>query len=462
MVGLTLAIGWAGFCRAGEDATADAGSFIRRVVIVHLDTTRIDDLSCYGGIPDTPNIDAVAKGGMKYTNSIATYPKTSPSVASFLTGRFPKHTGVNDQGGKLRQEYVTLAEVLRERGFATGGFVSNLSLANLKGGRLSAGYDQGFDVFEGVVDSRPVPEGEEKNAVPESHCAILMARALEFVETHKDERFLLWAFNVDPHAPYVPPAPYSEMYLAHPELGAESVRLHWWEMHKQAYVPGRRDSHEYVARHMAEVTMVDAWIGKLLAKLQGLPGKTLIVITADHGESFGDNDYWFAHGANTRHPCLEVPLILACEGIIPAGESDALVANIDVVPTILDILGIPPDVTRPDGRSLVPTFEGTDPWPERMIPIRSMSWLWRGARSKHHSYHLQLDFRAGRMHEQLYDLRRDPKETSNMAGVADDLTSAHRQVTVDWFSSEEDAAPESSLAHEPEMQERLRALGYID
>ena len=99
---------------------------IRRVVVIHLDTTRADDLSCNGGIPRTPNIDAVAARGMRYVNSIAPLPKTSPSIASFMTGRLPNRHGVYDVGGLLQGGLTTLQELLRANGFVTGGFVSNL------------------------------------------------------------------------------------------------------------------------------------------------------------------------------------------------------------------------------------------------------------------------------------------------------------------------------------------------
>ncbi|MHC4615559.1 MAG: sulfatase-like hydrolase/transferase, partial [Planctomycetota bacterium] len=115
----------------GRGAAAVRGSEIRRVVVIHLDTTRADDLGCYGGIPRTPNIDAVAARGMRYTNSIAPVPKTSPSIASFMTGRLANRHGVYDVGGLLQDKFMTLPELLKQHGFVTGGFVSNLVVDKL-------------------------------------------------------------------------------------------------------------------------------------------------------------------------------------------------------------------------------------------------------------------------------------------------------------------------------------------
>ncbi len=150
---------------------------IRRVVVIHLDTTRADDLSCNGGIPRTPNIDRVAGRGMRYTNSIAPLPKTSPSVASFMTGRLANRHGVYTIGGKLLDKYTTLAEVLRDHGFVTGGFVSNPVVDKVGRDKAkSAGFDQGFDVFKTMRNLPEVPEGAEANAVPRALCETLAQR----------------------------------------------------------------------------------------------------------------------------------------------------------------------------------------------------------------------------------------------------------------------------------------------
>ncbi|MHC4218346.1 MAG: sulfatase-like hydrolase/transferase, partial [Planctomycetota bacterium] len=210
----------------GRGSAAVRGAEIRRVVVIHLDTTRADDLGCNGGIARTPNIDAVAARGMRYTNSIAPLPKTSPSIASFMTGRLANRHGVYDVGGLLQDKFSTLQELLDQNGFVTGGFASNLVVDKLKTDKTkSAGFDQGFDVFKGLRALPDVPEGAEENAVPRTVCAPLIDEALAFVEEHRDEPFFLWMLHLDPHAPYAPPAPYDAMYLDHPELKARSVEL---------------------------------------------------------------------------------------------------------------------------------------------------------------------------------------------------------------------------------------------
>jgi arylsulfatase A-like enzyme len=445
-------------------AAADRRSDIRRVVVIHLDTTRADDFSCSGGIARTPNIDAVAARGMRYTNSITPLPKTSPSIASFMTGRLPNRHGVYDVGGLLQDRFVTLQELLRAHGFVTGGFTSNLVVDRLKSDQTrSAGFDQGFDVFTGHRALPDVPEGAEANAVPRTLCAPLIEDALAFVEQHRDERFFLWMLHLDPHAPYAPPAPYDTMYLDHPVLAAANVELDPSVIHHQAYVSSRLESREYVARHLGEVTMTDAWLGKLFTRLQALPGRTLLVITADHGESLGDVGYWFGHGSNIRHPCVNVPLIIACDGVVPVGVSDALVANIDLAPTILELLGIDATPLVANGLSLTATFDDPDPWPQRMVPLQAYeATRWRGVRSADYCLQSLMDPASGQVARSfLYDLAEDPREQVDVSGRRPQVLAEHLELERAWF--EEAGAPEEEihLRDDPEMMRRLRSLGYV-
>jgi arylsulfatase A-like enzyme len=429
------------------------------VVVIHLDATRADDLGSYGGIASTPNIDAVAARGMRYANSIAPLPKTSPSVASFMTGRLANRHGVYDVGGKLREGFTTLPELLRQHGFATGGFASNLVVDKLKTDETrSAGFDQGFDVFKGIRD---LPEGAEANDVPREVCAALTSEALAFVEEHRDEKFFLWMLHLDPHAPYAPPAPYDTMYLDDPRLAARSTILDPSVIHHQAYVSGRLDAREYIARHLGEVTLTDAWLGRLFARLRELPGRTLLVITADHGESLGDADYWFGHGSNIRHPCVNVPLIIACEGVVPVGVSDAVVANIDIAPTILDLLGIEAEALGANGLSLTSTFERPDPWPERMIPLQTYAGTrWRGVRSADYCLQSLFDPKTGRhLGSRLYDVARDPGETVDVSDGLPRVLREHLELERAWFEQVPQA--EVHLRDDPEMIQRLRSLGYV-
>jgi arylsulfatase len=453
LAGVLLRAGW-------PDRSASA---IDRVVVIHLDTTRYDDLGCNGGIARTPNIDAVATRGLRYTNAITTSPKTSPSIASFLTGRLPNRHGVYDVGSALDDTLTSVAEILQSNGYVTGGFTSNPIVGRLGADtRRAAGFDQGYDVYETHFNLGMVHAGDEPTATPRERAPLLVNRALAFVDEHRDEPFFLWMLHLDPHAPYAPAAPYDTMYLDHPLLTAASVRLEPHQIHPHARVAGRVDSHEYVARHLGEVTMLDHELGRLLRKLESLPGRTLLVITADHGESLGDDGQWFTHGLNIRAPCLHVPLIIACDGIVPVDVSGALAANVDLAPTILDLVGISSERLDADGRSLVPTFREREPWPDRMIPIQTLTgWTWRGIRSGRFSFQSRLNRETGMYAGSvLYDLASDPRETTDVADRFPKVFETHFAREKDWFLHS--AYRGSDLRHDPEILRQLRSLGYVN
>jgi arylsulfatase A-like enzyme len=353
-----------------------------------------------------------------------------------VTGRLPNRHGVYDVGGALDPQLTTLAEILSRRGFATAGFTSNPVVGRIDEARRSAGFDQGFDVYETHVDELEVPPGGEPNATARSHAPLLVERALEFIEDHRDEPFLLWMLHLDPHAPYAPPEPYDTMYVDHPVLRADTRKLNAAMIHYQAYVTSRLDSHEYVARHIGEVTMVDHALGRLLERLDELPGRTLLIITSDHGESLGDVGVWFEHGANLRYPCTNVPLIMACDGVVPVGVSDALTANIDLAPTILDLLGIPIRELNGNGRSLAPTFHEADPWPQRRIPIQTnRGRTWRGMRTGRFCLQSQFEPTTGKhVRSFLYDRETDPRETTDVSGRYPEIFQELFAIKRDFFS----------------------------
>ena len=199
---------------------------------------------------------------------------------------------------------------------------------------------------------------------------------------------------------------------------------------------------------------------KLLHRLERLPGRTLLVITADHGESLGDVGYWFGHGSNIRHPCVNVPLIIACDGVVPIGVSDAVVANVDLAPTILALLGLSSEPLAANGVSLASTFHEPDPWPERMIPIQAYTGLrWRGVRSADFCLQSELDPRNGMRRTLLYDLRSDPNESTDVSADYPHVLKEHLELERAWF--ERVMATESHIRDDPEMMQRLRSLGYI-
>ena len=435
---------------------------IRRVVVLQLDTTRVDAIGCYGGHARTPAIDALCARGRRYTNAIAPTPLTSPSVASFMTGRLSHESGVYTVGNVVRNDLDTLAEILRRNGFATGGFTSNMVTANRSDGS-SLGFDQGFDVYRAVLDETPIPPDADRRSFPRDNADVLTKEALAFVDRYASERFFLWILFIDPHAPYAPPAPYDTMYEDSAALRGASRRLTREQIGGQAMVEGELDSAYYTQRYYGEVSLVDRSIAEIVKRVEALPGKTLWIVTADHGESLGEQDRWFQHGKTLGHACVDVPLIVACDGCVPPGTSGTLVANVDLAPTILEVLGLPASRFGAHARSLVPTFGDRDPWPGRKLPINvEHGDRWRGVRTKSAVLQTRLQRPSGRPDQRLlYRVDVDPEERTNVARANPDLLKHLQKFETAWFVARK-AEPEQDVRAEYEMTERLRALGCLD
>ncbi|HVO13414.1 MAG TPA: sulfatase-like hydrolase/transferase [Vicinamibacteria bacterium] len=381
------------------------------VVLVTVDTLRADRVG-----PDlTPAISGLARRGVRFTDARSNVPLTLPSHASILTGLLPAHHGVRLNGvRRLKPETPTLARLLQSASYRTGAFVGAYVLDR------RFGLGQGFDVYD---DEIPKGEAATGSLEAERRGDVVVARAIAWLRSLPDDGrpFLLWMHLYDPHAPYTPP----------PEW---LVRAHG-----QAYD--------------GEVAFADAQVGALVDALQatGRREKTLTVVAGDHGESLGEHGE-ATHGMLLYEPALRVPLVLSASGL-PAASRDDAATLVDIVPTVLGLLGLPTPPAR-DGRDLFAVGSGSTPppvfaetqYPEAAgcSPLRSLvEGRWK--------------LIGGPAQPELYDLGRDPAETHDLAGANPALVQAMapRALSLAGPSSTGDAAPSA------EVVERLRALGYV-
>jgi arylsulfatase A-like enzyme/Tfp pilus assembly protein PilF len=390
-------------------------------VVVTLDTLRADRLGCYGfRSVETPSIDAVAAQGVVFEQATATAPMTLPSHASIFTGLIPPKHGVRDNGGFfLEAERVTLGERLEEAGYATGAFVGAWVLDS------RWGLDQGFDVYADRFDLskyRVVNLGTVQKRGDE-----VMDAALAWLETVKGRKFFAWVHLYDPHTPYEPPEPYASRYPSQMYLG--------------------------------EVAYTDHVVGRLVAwlKAAGLAGRTVLVLVGDHGESLGE------HGERTHtffvyDATLHVPLIVRTPWG-DRGRSRAQVSTVDVLPTLLDLLGLPPQPGI-DGRSLARLV--LDPSAQADGLAYAESYFTRF----HYGWQHLRALRDGRFkyvdapRPELYDLRRDPGEKDNVYKAHSRRGEELRARLEALAGSGAQAAPDKD-ALDPETLQRLAALGYV-
>jgi arylsulfatase A-like enzyme/Tfp pilus assembly protein PilF len=391
------------------------------VVVVTLDTLRADRLGCYGfrGV-DTPNIDAVASEGVVFEQATATAPMTLPSHASIFTGLIPPNHGVRDNGGFFVEETATtLAERLQDAGWTTGAFVGAWVLDSRWG--LGQGFDHYSDRFD-LSKYKVVNLGTVQKRGDE-----VMDLALAWLDTVKAKKFFAWVHLYDPHTPYDPPEPFLSRYPGQPYVG--------------------------------EVAYTDRVVGRLVAWLKGAGAwdRTVLVLLADHGESLGEhgeNAHTFFVYDATQH----VPLVVRTPwGDV--GRSRSQVSTADVTPTVLDLVGLPPQPGT-DGRSLArlvlhPAADSPGvAYAETYFPRFHYGWQ-----------HLRA-VRDGRWKyieaptPELYDLRQDPGETRNVHAAFAEQAGELRRRLEEMAGSGVQAAPdEASL--DPETLQRLAALGYV-
>lgn len=385
------------------------------VILITLDTTRADALGAYGNRRvRTPALDALAERGHLFESCYSHAPITLPSHSSILSGMLPTDHGVrNNIAYAFPPAKTTLPERLQAAGFATGAFVSSFILDR------RFGLHAGFDLYEDQIVH--YDKSLAKHEIVTRRAAATTDLFLPWL-AERQERFFAWVHFYDAHWPYEPPLPFRQAYADDPYLG--------------------------------EVASMDLEIGRIVRALerQGLLERTLVVVTADHGESFlehGEQTHGFFCYASTTH----VPLILSQPLYGRAGERFRhMVQSIDLTPSILAALGLTEEGPF-DGHSLADRrpreiySEATIPNEDFYLsPVHSL-------RDDRWSYYLSSE-------PELYDLVSDPGETRNR--IAEEGARAQAYEAALRTRLEAAKAPAAETVHlDQESIQLLASLGYI-
>ncbi|HXY39411.1 MAG TPA: sulfatase-like hydrolase/transferase [Vicinamibacteria bacterium] len=384
------------------------------LVVVSIDTLRSDHLPAYGyrGVA-TPNLDRFRKDAILFEHAYAQVPLTLPSHVTLFTGLLPFQHGVRDNLGYQLDPaaHPTLARVLKQHGYATGAAVSAWVL------RGASGIGDGFDSYD---DRIAAPAGADAAGRVQRKGDETTARAEGWLHGVKDRPFFLFLHLYEPHAPYDPPEPFRS---------------------------------RYPLAYDGEIAASDAFVGRLLDELRrlGLYDRAVIVVLSDHGEGLGEHGE-DEHGILLYRWALQVPLLLKLPGGRRAGERVATPASlVDVVPTLLSLLGVKPKEGLP-GRSLL---EPATPSPRRIYaetyyPRIHLGW------SDLRSLVDERDQYIEGARRELYDLARDPGERDDLAASEGDRLRA-RQKELAAFPS----GLETPGAARSEELQRLAALGYL-
>lgn len=381
------------------------------VLLVTIDTLRADALGFAGNERvETPNLDALAKAGRVFPNAHAHNVVTLPSHVNILTGLHPYEHGVRDNSGfVLAPEIPTLATMLDAQRYATGAFVGAYPLDR------RFGLTRGFDVYD---DEFPRGSDPAQFVIAERRGDEVVRRAASWWREHEGERRFLWVHLYDPHAAYEPPPPFRERYRDRPYLG--------------------------------EVAATDAFLGPLLDPfLDGQERPALVIVTADHGEALGDHGEQ-THGLFAYEATLAVPLILWGADIAAATDPRPA-RHVDLVPTVLDRLGLAVPPSLP-GRSLLapPPESETVTYFEALSTSLNRGWAPLRGILQDGDKLIQLPI------PELYRLAQDPREARNLAD-----SEQERMRRLARRLPDEAPWPPASRSVDPQEAARLRSLGYL-
>ena len=448
--------------RVAEDAP-------RHIFFITVDTLRADHMSLYGYPRQTsPELARIAAGGVTFDRAIAQWPKTGASFASMFTGQYPQTTGLTHRAAiRVPEEYLTLPELFQENGYTTLGVVSNAVLA------AKLGWNDGFDQFLETWGGGDFPEDphEFRHLI---HAPKVNELAIPLLEEHaraKTERLFVWLHYTDPHAPYMLPEGVANPFLDD-ALFQESQRdvVVPRKVARGYKLGGRDDLKYYVAQYDANVLVVDLYIRRVLdrARELGLLEDSLIVFTADHGESLGEHGSWFEHGPLPYNTTAHVPLFFVRNGVrdglaaLPAGTRIARpVELIDLYPTLRDLVVPGHPVPGLEGESLAGFLRGQD--------SADFHLAFSEAGEKPRYFRSVQDGRwklvlgvGGRRPSglELYDLAADPQETRNVATAHPEELRRLRAELMGWVRNR--PGRHAGQEEDEEALKALRALGYAN
>jgi arylsulfatase A-like enzyme len=473
--------------------TGDVASPERpNIVLISIDALRADRLGAYGNDPEvSPRIDALASRGVRFDQAITQGSSTVPSVSSFMTSLHPSELGIiSGRAWYVDEAFATLAEALQVAGYRTQAYVTNPHLVPAKG------YAQGFDDYVAPEPDRPFGLDRlrtypilpglvcqhlemgchlfdtgyglilDRLLVVENEGGRVNSLARRFLRLHSDEQFFLWLHYMEPHAAYTPSQPFVDLP---PSVTAErEAFLRAWQPSKKTWplVLRSEDVAALKSLYDGEILDVDRWVGAIWDEIQaqGLADRTLLVITADHGDEFGEHGD-FGHSHTVYQELDRVPLIVVGPQVGQPGRViDVPVPLLDILPTLLDVAGAPfPNPIR--GDSLLPVLRGGKP-PRKPIVSESPA-----RRSTYDDKALRLgDYKA--VHNvdldqtELYDLSLDPQEQHDLSASEPERASAMRDQLREWAATALQtwaSLPQSGAQDDRSdaaLEEALRRIGY--
>lgn len=418
---------------------------VRGVILISVDTLRADHLGFYGyDRPTTPSLDALAQEGIVFDAATSTSNWTLPAHASLLSGLYPNSHGLLRKYSRPRP-LATLASILSKQGYRTGAVVNSFFLSR------AFGLDQGFSEFTYIEETwgRTGPS------------TWVTDRAMQWLEAARAEPFFLFLHYYDPHSDYRANPVYLAEFVEPFDGVADGTTEQLLAVRRGELALDERDASHLIDLYDASVRQTDDELSRLFRFLReaNLMDDVLLVFTSDHGEEFLDHG-GVLHGPMLYQELLRVPLLMRGPGI-PAGQRvSAPVSLVDVVPTMLGILGVPTP-SAVEGIDLSPLWRTPALETEARVLFSQSklrhSDLEFAVAGRLQQYKLQYDGRSGET--LLFDLARDPTESHNIASERPDLTGRLLEHLMRYRRVRLGETATRSL--DPEVAEKLRKLGYM-
>lgn len=444
----------------GDTDPADESERPPNLVVVTIDTLRVDHVGCYGYFRDTtPNLDRLASEGLVFEDCATPVAQTLPSHTTLFTGLNPVEHGIESNVSKMNAQYVPsqkidlLAAHLNEEGYHTAAFVSATPVGN------GSGLDVGFDVWSAVEKVQVVG-------------GVTVRNALEWLDSSPPEPFFLWVHLFDPHGPYLPPGKFKSSFKGGEEQLAYFERLQFNERLSRAHKHDGEENWDTLREHDyydGEIRYADEHLGKLFARLRegGRGQRTAFVVTSDHGESLMQHDF-LTHQGMWREQ-LAVPLIFVGPGVAP-GRRDVEITTRDILPTLaglvpeLPLAGFLDQCSGTDvlaGNYVArPRISKAPPNPAIRTHLGNPNYLRDGI--EHEGWRLILDAEGN---AQLYHLEVDPGELVDLAASEPERVKRLRELLMEIQIAEHLTRERLGAGKtQPMNQERLeylKSLGYV-
>jgi len=420
---LLLCVGVLLFLFLGKDKKNWEGN----ILLITLDTTRADTIGCYGN-PEvkTPNLDRMAKNGIRFENCYSPVPLTLPSHCTIFTGKYPLGHGVRNNGNYyLKNGEHTLTEIFKQEGYHTYAVVAAYVLLS------KFGLNQGFDIYDDSLNSRKLVNTFRSEIKADE----VYGKFDGWFEKNREKKFFAWVHFFDPHTPYNPPEGYFD----------------------------EKNKDDGFTCYKGEISFMDVYVGKIIEKMDnaGILEKTLVVVVGDHGEAFGEHEEYAGHSIFCYQENIKVPFLLYNRFLFkkPAVITER-VNTADIMPTLLELKGIK-KTENLQGKTLMPLLNGEKLSKRSPIYIESMfgkeEMGWAPLSGLIHGEYKFISLPE----PELYHLKADPGEKQNLfrskSHIAKKMDKKLASLVLKYSSASKGTKRELS----PEDIRHLRSLGYI-